>query len=241
MTPFILVPLIFLSAGFLQGLTGFGSALIAMPLLAFVIDIKTAVAVCTLCGVIINLKMVLNLRAKIDLKKVLPLTIGSIPGAIFGTIVVKEVNSDVIMFFLGVIVAGYAAYSLLIKPIVLKLNPSWGLLAGCLTGILTATVSAGGPPAIIYSSLMGWKKDEFKSTLAGFFITSATFGAAGHLLSGITTFYVFKLFLVSLIPVLLGVYLGYSLSGRISDELYKRMVMILLVFMGIMLIFESIR
>ncbi|OEU70205.1 MAG: hypothetical protein BA863_13320 [Desulfovibrio sp. S3730MH75] len=241
MTPFIVVPLIFLSAGFLQGLTGFGSALIAMPLLAMIIDIKTAVAVCTLCGIIINLKMTMNLSSNLDRKKIIPLIIGSIPGAIFGTVVLKEVDAHIITLFLGALVAGYALYSLLMKPIALKLNPAWGLLSGFLTGSITAAVSAGGPPTIVYATLMGWKKDDFKATLSGFFLMAASMAAAGHLISGLTTLYVFKLFMVSLIPVQLGVFLGHTLSGKVTEGLYKKMVMILLVFMGIMLIFHSTR
>ncbi|SDK31038.1 hypothetical protein SAMN05660337_0038 [Maridesulfovibrio ferrireducens] len=239
MTPFIAVPLILLSSGFLQGLTGFGSALIAMPLLAFIIDIKTAVAVCTLCGVTITLRMCLNLRSSLDLKKIMPLIIGSVPGSIFGTLVLKELDGHIITLFLGILVSGYATYSLFVKPVALKLKPAWGLLAGFLTGSITAAISAGGPPTLIYSSLMGWKKNELKATLSGFFLAAAVMGATGHLLSGLTTQYVLKLFLASIIPVQLGVYLGHTLSGKVSEGLYKRMVMILLVFMGIMLIFQS--
>ncbi|WP_415714247.1 sulfite exporter TauE/SafE family protein [Maridesulfovibrio sp.] len=239
MSAFLLVPAIFLIAGLLQGLTGFGSALIAMPLLAFIIDIKTAVAVCTLCGITINLKMCCNLRSNMDSRKILPLIIGSIPGAVFGTLALKEVDGNLITFFLGFLVAGYAGYSLLVRPIVLKLNPAWGYLSGFLTGAITAAVSAGGPPTIIYSSLMGWKKDDFKATLSGFFLAAASMAALGHLISGLTTFYSFQLFLASLLPVQAGVFIGHRLAGKVSEDLYRRIIMILLVFMGIMLIFQS--
>ncbi|WP_432737943.1 sulfite exporter TauE/SafE family protein [Maridesulfovibrio sp. FT414] len=240
MSAFILLPAIFFSAGFLQGLTGFGSALIAMPLLAYVVDIKTAVAVCTLCGVTINLRMCSNLRSKLDRKKVLPLIIGSIPGAVFGTVVLKEVDGQMIKLFLGLLVSGYASYSLLVKPLALKISPVWGYVSGFMTGAITASVSAGGPPTIIYSSLMGWKKDDFKATLAGFFLVAASMGALGHLLSGLTTLYAFKLFLVSLVPVQLGVLFGHRLSSRVAEGLYRRIVMVLLVFMGLMLIFQNV-
>jgi uncharacterized membrane protein YfcA len=239
MSPFLLVPAIFLLAGLLQGLTGFGSALIAMPLLAFILDIKTAVAVCTLCAVIINLRMCCNLRSNMDSRKILPLIIGSIPGTIFGTIALKEVDGHLITFFLGFLLAGYAGYSLLVRPIILKLNPVWGYISGFLTGAIAASVSAGGPPTIIYSSLMGWRKEDFKATLSGFFLVSAAMAALGHLISGLTTLYAFQLFLVSLLPVLAGVFFGHRLAGKVSEDLYKRIIMILLVFMGIMLIFQS--
>lgn len=93
-----------------------------------------------------------------DSRKIFPLIIGSVPGAAFGTFALREVDGNLITLFLGLLVAGYAAYSLLVRPIVLKLHPAWGYLSGFLTGAITAAVSAGGPPTIIYSSLMGWKR-----------------------------------------------------------------------------------
>lgn len=240
MSAFVLVPIIFLSAGFLQGVTGFGSALIAMPLLSYVIDIKAAVPVCTLCGVLINVIMTHKLRASFDRAKIIPLVIGSVPGAIFGTLLLKEVNGDYIRIFLGLLVTLFAGYSLIAKPVRVAISDKWAYLSGFLTGAISASVSAGGPPTIIYSSLKGWDKDTFKSTLVSFFLVAAGMSAAGHLLSGLTTFYVMKLFLVSLLPVIAGTYLGNAVSRYISEQFYRRIVMLLLVFMGLMLIFQNV-
>lgn len=240
MSPFVLVPTIFLTAGLMQGLTGFGCALIAMPLLSFVIDIKIAVPVCTLCGIFINLNMTYKLRESLDRNKIMPLIIGSIPGSIFGTMMLKEVNGDYIRLFLGILIAGFASYSLLAKPIKLNISDKWGYLSGFMTGAIAAAVSAGGPPTIIYSSLRDWDKNSFKATLVSFFMAAGIMAAIGHLLTGLTTMYVFKLFLASTLPIILGTYVGGKLSLKISEQLYKRMVMILLVFMGIMLIFQNV-
>jgi hypothetical protein len=240
MNVYIFVPLIFFIAGYLQGLTGFGSALIAMPLLSFFLDIKTAVAVCTLCGVLINLHMTLNLCCYVRIKKIVPLFLGCIPGTLAGTLLIKFVDGHIITLLLGILVTSYSLYCLLIKPVTLNLRPAWGAVAGFFTGVVAASVSAGGPPTIIYASLMGWKKNDFKATLASFFLASAIMAASGHLISGITTFYVFKLFLASLPLVMLGVYMGNRLAGRVSEESYKKAVMVLLVIMGIMLMFEGL-
>ncbi|NDV25424.1 sulfite exporter TauE/SafE family protein [Desulfovibrio sp. JC010] len=240
MSPFLLVPLIFLSAGFIQGLTGFGQALLAMPLLAFIMDIKLAVPLCTLCGMIVNINMTHRLRKNLERAKILPLIIGSIPGSIFGTMMLKEVNGDYIRLFLGILITSFSAYSLLAKPIKLNLSSKWGYFSGFLTGSIAAAVSAGGPPSIIYASIQGWSKDAIKATLVSFFLFSGTLAACGHLLSGLTTFYVFQLALASILPIYAGTYLGSKLSSRISDEFYRRIVMTLLVFMGLMLVFQNV-
>lgn len=71
-------------------------------------------------------------------------------------------------------------------------------------------------------------------------MAAGVMAAVGHLLGGLTTLYVFNLFLASTLPIILGTYIGGKLSLKISEQLYKRMVMILLVFMGMMLIFQNV-
>lgn len=240
MSPFLLVPVIFLIGGLMQGLTGFGCALIAMPLLSYVIDIKIAVPVCTLCGVFINLNMTHRLRDSLDLSKIIPLIIGCVPGTFFGIMVLKEVNGDYIRLLLGILITAFAGYSLVAKPVKLNISNRWGYLSGFLTGAISASVSAGGPPTIIYSSLRGWDKDTFRATLVSFFMAAGTMAALGHLIGGITTLYVFKLFLASTLPIILGIFIGCKLAVNISEVFYKRIVMLLLVFMGMMLIFQNV-
>ncbi|HAS90237.1 MAG TPA: sulfite exporter TauE/SafE family protein [Desulfovibrio sp.] len=240
MSPLLLIPAIFFTAGFVQGLTGFGAALVAMPLMAFIIDIKLAVPICTLCGLFININMTLKLRKSLDWAKIIPLIAGCIPGSIFGTLVLKEVNGYYIRLFLGILVTAFSGYSLLAKPVRLNLNNKWGYLPGFLTGAIGSAVSAGGPPSIIYTSIQGWSKESIKATLVSFFLFSGTMAASGHLISGLTTFYAFKIFLASALPIFVGTNLGNSLSTHISDNFYRRIVMLLLVIMGLMLIFQNV-
>ena len=70
MLVYFLIALIFLAAGFVQGISGFGSALVAMPLLALVVDVKTAVPLCVLNGLLITLFLTLRLKAHINWRKI---------------------------------------------------------------------------------------------------------------------------------------------------------------------------
>ena len=68
----LIVGMIFLLAGLVQGLTGFGSALVAIPLLCLVVDIKTAVPLCMLNSLIITTTLILQLKKDVDRKKLCP-------------------------------------------------------------------------------------------------------------------------------------------------------------------------
>ena len=232
----LLSGIIFLLAGFVQGLTGFGSALVAIPLLCLVIDIKTAVPLCMLNGVIITTFLAFKLRQHLDRKKVLPLLIGSLPGVVVGASLLKEVDASLIRYGVGILLISYSLYNLLVTPRPLNPGKGWGYLAGFLTGTIGAAFSAGGPPAIIYTTLTSWKKDEIKATLTGFFAVNGYITATVHAISGLTTVTTVQIFAATAPFVLVGTTIGSLVSTRINRRRYLQLVYCFLTVMGIMMI-----
>jgi len=228
----ILISFIFFLAGLVQGMSGFGSALIAMPLLTLFIDVKIAVPLCMLHSVLMTSYLSLSLKDHMEKKKILPLLIGSLPGIYFGVTLLKNVESDLIKLLLGILIISYSAYSLFLKPRPRDLHKAWAYIAGFCTGFIGSAFSAGGPPTIIYTTLTGWSKDYIKATLTGFFLTSAIITAIVHASSGLTTALVIKYFFASSAFVLIGVYAGTKLYKRVSTEVYIKVILILLVILG---------
>ncbi|MBW2098029.1 MAG: sulfite exporter TauE/SafE family protein [Deltaproteobacteria bacterium] len=154
-------------AGLVQGLTGFGSALLAMPLFLLFLDARTAVPLSILNGLIITIYLCLQLKQHLDWGKIFPLLLGCLPGIMAGVYFLKRADNTWIKILLGILLVGYASFSLRFKPRAIRI-PSFGpYAAGFATGVIGAAFSAGGPPAIIYTMLTGWSKDSIKATLSG--------------------------------------------------------------------------
>ena len=227
---------IFLFAGFVQGLTGFGSALVAIPLLSFVFDIKTAVPLCMLNGVVITTYMALNLRRDLDVGKILPLLIGALPGILVGIYFLKHGDESMLRHGIGVLLIAYSLYNLITRPSPVNPGKVWGYVAGFLTGAIGAAISAGGPPAIIYTTLTSWSKEEIKATLTGFFIVNGYITASLHAIAGLTGLAVLKIFAVTVGFVLLGTVIGSKVSGKIDRKTYLRVVYWMLMGMGFLML-----
>lgn len=240
MLTFALVSLIFFLAGFAQGLTGFGSALIAMPLLTIFIDVKTAVPLCILNSLLISLYLGYKLKDHIRLKSVMPLTIGSLPGIYLGVSFLKSVEPDLIRILLGVMIIIYCAYSFFSHPGPRGLHRAWAYIAGFGTGFIGSAFSAGGPPAIIYTTLTGTSKDNIKATLTGFFLIGNIIVAAAHAASGLTTAAVVKHFSFSAAFLMAGVILGARAYDRTDTQGYIRIILAMLMVLGIMMIASAI-
>ena len=240
MTVYFFLFLIFLVAGFTQGVTGFGFGLLAIPLLSLFVDIKTAVPLCSLLGILITAFLSLRLRKHIDRRKILPLLFGCIPGVAVGTLVLKKAPTELLSVLMGVMLIAYVLYRLTGKQQPRGIHPRWAYAAGFFTGAISSAFSAGGPPTIIYATLRGWNKNEIKATLSGFFLTGGLTVITAHALTGLTTNLVLHYFLLSAPVVIAGVFIGSLLYDRIDTSSYLKLLQYLLLAMGILMIWKGV-
>jgi len=229
----IILLFVFFLAAFTQGVTGFGSALIAVPLLSLAFDLKTIVPLSILNGLVITLFLSIKLKRHLEWKKLFPLMIGCMPGVYAGLMFLKYFPVRSLKVVLGILLVGYGLFRICGKKCSGSLNEKWGYLAGLGTGLLGASLSTGGPPTVIYTTLAGWSKDEITATLSGFFLFTGILVALSHLAGGMLTESIFHLFLISLPAVIAGVIAGGFCYTRLDQQTYLSTVHVLLIIMGL--------
>ena len=238
MDTYLWVCLIIFMAGLTQGLSGFGSILLSIPLLAIFLDIKIVIPLTALVGLSMSLVLLFHLRPYLDWKKIYPLLIAAIPGIPLGVIFLKKLDKTVILCVLGIVLIAYSLYSLLSRSTGKRISGHWaypfGFMAGCLGGAFGAT----GPAVIVYTSLQAWSKDQIKVTLQGFFVISGAIIVLFQALNGLTNFTVLLFYGVSLPMLILGTYVGSLFYGMIREETYRRVMFVLLGFLGAFMIYR---
>jgi len=239
MQTYVLICLIVFLAGFTQGLSGFGSILLSLPLLAIFLDIKTVIPLVALIALCITIILFIQLWEHLDWKKIYPLFLGSLPGIPLGVFFLKKLDKDLIQWILGIILIAYSLYSLFFRSSDKQMRKGWGYLFGFFSGCLGGALSAAGPPVIVYMSLQTWSKDTIKVTLQGFFLVSGAIVIFFQALSGLTTTVVLRYFLISLPLMFLGTYTGSFFYGKIREEHYKKVILILLAFLGGFMIYRA--
>lgn len=233
----VLVFVIFFFAMFTQSLTGFGSALLAMPLLGQLFGIRVASPLFVLGVMTAEIIMVTRYRQSFRWKSVWLLMVASVLGIQIGVPLVNVIEERILLLILGLIVFGYALYAL-IRPRLPKLEGRrWALGIGFIAGILSGAYNAGGPPFVIYGASQQWPPAEFKVNLQTIFLVNTTFILIAHSLNGRMTGQVFTLYLAALPGVLLGLFLGFALDRYINPILFHKVVLFLLLALGLSLIF----
>jgi len=215
--------------------SGFGNALVAMPLLALVIGVKEATPLVALAGLVIALTMLIREWRELIWKDTLVLLISSLAGLPVGLLILTAFPENIIQIILGVILIGFGFYNLLGIQLPVLENPALAVPFGFLAGILGGAYNASGPPVVIYGMMRGWKKEAFRASLQGFFFVSSLMIVAGHAISGLWSGQILKEFLFSLPGVILAVFLGEMIAKKITQENFNRVIYIFIVLMGILM------
>ncbi len=77
--------LVIFLAGMTQGLTGFGFALVSVPIMIILLSPKVVVPIIVIHSFVINLIILFEARKWVDLKRIWPLMIAGITGIPIGT------------------------------------------------------------------------------------------------------------------------------------------------------------
>jgi uncharacterized membrane protein YfcA len=230
-------------AGFTQGLTGFGSALVSVPLLSLLVGAQTAVPIAGIFGWIVTFPIVWKMRHSIQRKVGLILFAGSIPASFMGAKLLASLPSHYILITMGLVLIASSIHSLRsTKPLFQKTSVPVTVGAGFTSGLLGASVGESGPPVIAYTSMQPWSADEIKSTLAFFFMLQMIGANIGFYNEGLITAEVLD-YVMSAMPAfivgLAGGMIAYHFMQKYKID-YHKIVHGFLLFMGIALVFKNV-
>ncbi len=228
----LLIALTVFIAIFVQSFSGFGLALVMMPLLSSMIGVHVAAPLVALIALLAEAIILLRYREALNLQAVKRITLASLVGIPFGILAVRYVDESIVLPVLGIVVAGYALYALSNLRLPEIRHPGWAYGLGFVAGVFGAAYNTSGPPVIIYGTCRRWPPAEFKSNLQGFFLVNSIMVAAAHGLGGNFTPTVLQDVLIALPAIALGALAGFSLDGRINPAQFRRIVLVLLVVLG---------
>ena len=173
------------AAGYVQGFTGFGFAVVFTPLaVLFISDAQQVVFLSLLIGAVLSVGVLVESRRDLQARRA-GLLLG---GAILGTPAGVAVLALVSPHLLRVIIAASAllvATLWLVRlppPLVKENGAVW--LGGLVGGFLNGSTSMGGPPPALIASIQRWSVQETRATLTAFNLASYVLGLAIAAVSG---------------------------------------------------------
>ncbi|MXW95518.1 MAG: sulfite exporter TauE/SafE family protein [Acidimicrobiaceae bacterium] len=222
--------------------TGLGYPLIAIPIVAAVVGVETAVVVVTLPNAVANLLVGWRTRhARSESRDVLVLSVTSAVGAVFGAFILVSAPERPLLGVLAATVLLFVVRSLWFGEA--TVSPSVGRRAspfvGAVTGVMQGAVGVSGP--VIGSWLHAYRlpRDAYIFSLAVLFLLAGT--AQTTTLASIGAYSGDRLVAsaVGLGPVLAVLPLGEHLRTRLSGPQFDRAVLALLAASGVTLVVRA--
>lgn len=235
---YAVVGLIYFLGCFVQTTAGFGAALVVGPLLLGlgVLSLSEAVAMMALTWVCLNVVMLRHYHQVVLWPAIARLIVGLVPAVGIGVAARQVVPEQWGVGVLGAVVIAFAVYSLVGPALPRLRDPRWGYLFGAGSGLLSGAYTTGGPPIAVYAMCRGWDPDPFRGSFAVVGIVSSTMVVISSAIAGDFTAASLRYVPAALAGLGAGVVLGFWVNGRMSTTMFRRIVLLLLIVIGLRLI-----
>lgn len=233
---YVLLALIIFAAILTQSIAGFGVALVAMPMLVTLMQPVAASTLLAITSLPMQVIILWRYRHALQARSLWRLMVSSVIGIPLGVYALATLDQHVILTALGVVLIAYSLCSLVELKLPLLTMPAWAFGFGFFAGILSGAFNTGGPPFVIYGQCRGWKPDQFKANMQLLLMVNAIIVVIAHLAAGHLTDDVLNHYVVTLPTVFVATAVGFRISERINAVLFRRVVLVLLLMIGIRLL-----
>jgi uncharacterized membrane protein YfcA len=235
----VLVPGVLFLATLVRSSIGFGEALVAVPLLALLMPVKTAAPVAVMASITVALIIVVQDWHKVHARSALRLALPSMLGIPLGLMLLRTGAEPVVKGLLAAVIIAFSAYSLRSGRHRELKDDRFAWLFGFGAGVLGGAYGMNGPPLAVYGSLRKWPPQHFRATLQGYFLPASLAGMFGYWLEGMWTPAVNRLYLLSLPFVILATFIGRAIHHRIGAQRFAVYVHSGLVAIGLILLTQA--
>jgi uncharacterized membrane protein YfcA len=230
-------------SGLVRGFSGFGSALIYMPLVSAVYSPQVAAATLLLIDSISSLPISIRAIPQCNWREVAPVTIAGAVALPFGVAILVYLDPLWLRWFIAALVlaalaALAAGWRYRGKP---TIAASVGV--GVLAGVGAGAAQIGAPPLLVYWLGGQNAAATVRANIMVYFIMQGALSMLAYLYSALFTAQAVVLSVLLGVPFAIFLTIGAHWFHGTSDELYRRVAYIIIALAGLISlpIFDSLR
>ncbi|MCS3470049.1 putative membrane protein YfcA [Pseudomonas sp. JUb42] len=219
------------------GIAGFGTALVAGPILIRFMPLSQIIPLLVLLDFVAAFGNWLPTRKAVVREELLRLLPCMAVGCSLGVLFLLQLKSDLLMLLMGLFISAYALYSLAVKVRPARLNKLWALPAGMVGGLFGALFGSGGFLYALYLNARLTSKEQARATQSALISCSTVVRLGLFLLAGVYADTSLLVLAVCLLPMMFaGLWIGRSLTLKLSRETFVRLVTWLVLASGLALL-----
>jgi uncharacterized membrane protein YfcA len=209
-------------AGLARGFSGFGGALIFVPLASSVIGPQLATALLLIVDGVMTLGMVPEGWRRANRREVFTMAAGALLGVPVGTallafapaLTVRWIVCGIVALLLVFLISGWRYHG----------TPKTYLTVGvgAVAGLFGGAAQISGPPVVAYWLGGAFPANTVRANLVLYFAVSTVISATSYFLAGFLTLQALLLSLIAGPAYGLGLFFGSRLFGRASEATFRR-------------------
>jgi uncharacterized membrane protein YfcA len=210
-----------LAAGLARGFSGFGAALIFVPLASAIVGPQVAVPLLMVVDGVMTVGLIPGALRKADRRDVLTMTLGAVFGVPAGVYLLSTLDPStirwaivvVVVILLALLMSGWRYHG---RP-----KPPLTVFVGLLAGFFSGVAQIGGPPVVAYWLGGAIPAMIVRANIILYFAISTVLSAIGYVWGGLITVQILILALTTAPLYGLGVWLGSRMFGLVSERTFR--------------------
>ncbi len=233
----------FLLAAFVKGTTGMGFPLIATPMVALLVDIKSAYALLLVPNILMDTLQIARGKAPWHLwRRLVWLLATTVAGVFLGTRILVSVSERFIYLALAVMILLFllSAYFRMTPRVSPRWEPWLGPAVGFAGGVLAGVTNVIGPLTALYLLALGFEKREFVKAVASIFLTAKVSQLVAISRWGLYTREILWWSSGLTVVALVAFGVGLRVQDRVPQATFSRILHLLLFGMGIFFVYRGL-
>ena len=229
-------------AGFVNGLSGTGYALVSLGFWLHAMSPVTATPLVCFCSVMGHLQSLPRIWRGLIWSRLWPFLLGGLIGVPLGTALLAQVHIRPLKIGVGLLLVFYVGWMALVRrpPVVLGGGRLADGLIGLSGGVLGGMASVSGPIPTIWAQLRGWNMLAQRGVNQPYNMSILAFSLVSAAIAGFLdrTFFIWTA--ITLPVTLVGAHAGLKVYRHVDDRQFRWIVLALLGFSGLTLIGTSL-
>lgn len=224
-------------AALVAGVTGFAFALIAASVWLHILTPLETASLTIGYGILVQGYGAWKLRHAMSWSRIWPFLPGGAAGVALGVMVLRWANPTVMRMGMAGFLVLYSIYALVrptIKPV--RAGVAADMFVGFLGGSLGAMAGFPGILVVIWCGMRGWPRDIQRGVFQPVSVALLAMSALVLGVTGSISGHVLRLYALGLPALALGTWAGFAIYGRLDEELFRKIMLSLLLVSGLLLL-----
>ena len=232
----ILIALVAMLAGIVQGVTGFGAGIVMMMVLPNYFALPQSAGISTAICVVLCMTMVYNYRKHINFKKIITPSILYLIVCSFSIYFSTMVNQAVMKKVFGVFLVMLAIYYLFINKDGdrKKISIAVSLFCIIVSAICDGLFGIGGPLMVLYFLSTTHNTHEYLGTIQTFFCINCIYNTSFRIYNQILSVEHLIYIVIGMVGIIVGGMLASKIVDKLNGTMLRKLTYIMIGISGIM-------